>query len=136
MRFLVDTNVISELAKPRPDAHVRRWASVGIEAAFMSSISIGEIIKGIERLAAGQRRSALEDWLNVLSTDAFKARVIPVDEVIAAEWGRLSAEVRRTLPCADSLLAATARVHGLAIVTRNVRDFADFRVSIVNPWLA
>jgi toxin FitB len=135
MRFLVDTNVISELAKPRPDARVRHWASIEIEAAFMSSISIGEIIKGIERLAPGKRRSVLEDWLNVLTTDAFKARVIPVDEVIAAEWGRLSVEVRRPLPCADSLLAATARVHGLTVATRNVRDFVDFRVSVMNPWL-
>lgn len=136
MRFLVDTNVISELAKPRPDSQVRRWASVGIEAAFVSSISIGEIVKGIERLTPGKRRSALEDWLRALSTDAFKARVIPVDEVIAAEWGRLCVEARRTPPCADSLLAATARVHDLAVATRNVRDFADFRVSVVNPWLA
>lgn len=134
--FLIDTNVISELAKPRSDAHVRRWASLELEDAFMSTVSVGEIIKGIDRLALGKRRTALEYWLRELSSGAFRARMLAVDEIIAAEWGRMSNEVRRTLSCADSLLAATARVHNLTVATRNERDFHDLGVRVVNPWLA
>jgi predicted nucleic acid-binding protein len=133
--YLIDTNVVSEMAKPRPDSRVRRWASVGIQTAFLSAITIGEIVKGIERLPPGKRRATLETWLGVLGSQAFRARVLPVDEIIAAEWGRLSAYAGRTLPCADALLAATARVHDLTIATRNERDFAALRVRVVNPWL-
>ncbi len=134
--YLVDTNVVSELAKPRPNSNVQRWASVEIGTAFISAMTIGEIIKGIERLAPGTRRATLEAWLGTLSSQAFKARLLPIDEIIGAEWGRLCVAARRTLPCADSLLAATARVHNLVVATRNERDFADFGVRVVNPWLA
>jgi len=132
--FLVDTNVVSELAKPRPDSQVQRWASVQMDTAFMSTVTIGEIIKGIERLPSGKRRSLLEFWLAAFTSSAFKARLISIDELVAAEWGRISATVRRTLPCADSLLAATARVHDLTVATRNERDFADLGVRVLNPW--
>ena len=131
--FLVDTNVVSELAKPRPDPHVQRWAS-GMDAAFMSTVTVGEIIKGIELLPRSKRRLLLELWLDALTSSAFKTRLIPVDEVVAAEWGRMSAALRRTLPCADSLLAATARVRDLTVATRNERDFIDLGVRVVNPW--
>jgi toxin FitB len=133
--FLVDTNVVSELAKPRPAPEVQRWASVRLDTSFMSTITVGEIIKGIERLSTGRRRTALEHWLSALSSTAFKARLLPVNEMVAAEWGRISVAARRTLPCADSLLAATARVHGLVVATRNERDFVKLGVRVVNPWL-
>lgn len=134
MKFLVDTNVISETTKPNPHARVLHWSSVRTDDLFISAMTIGEIVKGIERLSPGKRRINLHKWLGLLTSTAFKARVLPIDEVVAAEWGRLNLALRRTLPCADSLLAATARVHGLAIATRNVRDFADFGVRLVNPW--
>jgi hypothetical protein len=132
--FLIDTNVVSELAKPRPNLQVQRWASVRIDTAFMSSVTVGEIIKGIERLPSGKRRTALELWLTALTSRAFKARLLPVDDVVAAEWGRISAAARCTLPCADSLLAATARVHNLTVATRNERDFSELGVRVLNPW--
>lgn len=135
MMFLIDTNVVSELTKQRPHPLVKRWASVRIDAAFLSAITVGEIIKGIERLPEGVRRAALEHWLGALTSQAFKSRLLPVTEVVAAEWGRISAAARRTLPCADSLLAATARVHDLTVATRNERDFLDFGVRVINPWL-
>jgi hypothetical protein len=134
--FLIDTNVISEATKPRPDARVQRWSSVRAEETFISVMTVGEIVKGIERLPAGRRRENLHRWLDLLSSSAFKARILPVDEVVAAEWGRLNLALRRTLPCADSLLAATARVHDLSIATRNERDFAGLGVRLVNPWRA
>jgi predicted nucleic acid-binding protein len=134
--FLIDTNVVSELAKPRPALEVQRWASVRIDTSFMSTVTVGEIIKGIERLPSGKRRTGLEHWLNALSSTAFKARLLPVDELVGAEWGRICAGARRTLPCADSLLAATARVHRLTVATRNERDFAELGVPVFNPWRA
>ncbi len=133
--FLLDTNVISETTKPRPDPHVRQWSNVGLDKTFISAMTVGEIVKGVERLSPGKRRESLQRWLNLLTSTAFKARILPVDEVVAAEWGRLNLLLRCTLPCADSLLAATARVHNLTIATRNERDFADLRVRVVNPWL-
>lgn len=134
--FLLDTNVISELAKPRPDMRVQRWARAHLDSAFISSITVGEIISGIEKLAPGGRRGVLEEWLGALGSQVFRARLIPIDELIGAEWGRMSVHVRRTLPCADSLLAATARVRNLAVATRNERDFLDLGVRVLNPWLA
>lgn len=133
--FLIDTNVVSELAKPRPAPEVQRWASVRLDTSFISTMTVGEIIKGIENLSSGKRRTALEYWLRSLSSTAFKARLLPVNELVAAEWGRISVVARRTLPCADSLLAATARVHGLIVATRNERDFMQLGVPVVNPWL-
>jgi toxin FitB len=134
--FLLDTNVISEAAKPRPHPNVLRWSALGVESTFISVMTVGEIVKGIEALAPGKRRDNLHRWLTILTSTSFKARILPVDEVIGAEWGRLNLALRRTLPCADSLLAATARVHNLIIATRNVRDFASFGVRVLNPWLA
>lgn len=134
MMFLIDTNVVSELTKPRPNLQVQRWASIRIDAAFMSTVTVGEIVKGIERLPSGKRRAALEQWLSALTSRAFNARLLPIDEVVAAEWGRISAALRRTLPCADSLLAATARVHDLTVATRNERDFVELGARVLNPW--
>ena len=98
-------------------------------------MTVGEIVKGIERLSPGKRRTNLGRWLELLTSKSFQARVLAVDEVVAAEWGRLSVSTRRTLPCADSLLAATARVYNLTVATRNERDFADLGVRVLNPWL-
>jgi predicted nucleic acid-binding protein len=135
MTFLLDTNVISEMAKPRPDLRVQQWAKPQMDTAFISTITVGEIIKGIERLAPGKRRTTLEDWLLVLSSQVFRTRLIAIDELIGAEWGRICVSARRTLPCADSLLAATARVRNLTVATRNERDFVKLGVRVINPWL-
>ncbi len=134
--FLIDTNVISELGKPRPALEVQRWASAQIDTSFFSVMTVGEVIKGIDRLPPGKRRTALEHWLRTVTSSTLQARLLPVDAVVAAEWGKMSAALRRTLPCADSLMAATARVYSLVVATRNERHFSDLGVRVLNPWLA
>ena len=132
--FLIDTNVISETAKPRPNPRVQIWSSVRTDELYISVMTVGEIVKGIERLSPGKRRTNLSRWLTLLTSTEFNERVLPIDSVTAAEWGRLCVALRRTLPCADSLLAATARVHGLTIATRNVQDFVGLGVRVIDPW--
>lgn len=135
MSFLVDTNVLSELRKgDRADAEVRAWFS-GVEddAIFLSALTIGEIRRGIESIRLRDRATAtmLESWLGRLTTQ-YHERILGVGREIAEEWGRLS--VPDPLPVIDGLLAATAKVHGLTVATRNERDVARTGVPVVNPF--
>ena len=135
MTYLVDTNVFSELRKgDRCDPHVAGWfAGVDEEDLNLSVLVIGEIRRGIEtvrrRDVAGA--AALERWLARLVRD-HGDRLLPVDRAVAEEWGRLSA--LRPASVVDGLLAATARVHGLTLVTRNVRDVAWTGVACLDPF--
>ena len=135
MRFLVDTNVVSELRKDeRADGGVRDWfASVDGDDLALSVLVLGEIRLGILRL--GQRdaeaASRLGAWL-VLVERAYDGRVLAVDSNVVEEWARLN--VHRPLPVIDSLQAATARVHGLTLVTRNVADLEGVDVPLLNPF--
>jgi len=133
--YLVDTNVLSELRKGRRcDPGVAAWFS-GIPDAdlCLSVLVIGEIRRGIEaiRRRDGARAAALDQWLARLLRDHGE-RILPVDRQVAEEWGRLTAA--RAASVVDSLLAATARVHGLTLVTRNIRDVQWTGVSCVNPF--
>lgn len=104
------------------------WASV---------LSFGEIRKGIERLAASKRRTELEQWLNRELDEWFEERQLPITRAIAERWGVLNAKALdkgRPIPSIDGLIAATALEHDLALVTRNVKDFADLGVKTINPW--
>jgi predicted nucleic acid-binding protein len=133
--FLIDTNILSELRKgTRANANVRRWFD-GLDdhALYLSVLVSGEIRRGIESMRKRDSRAAaaLEAWLdNVIR--AYSDRVLPVDAAVADEWGRLDA--RGTLPVIDGLLAATARVHDLTLVTRNVRDVARTGVDLLDPF--
>jgi toxin FitB len=133
--FLIDTNVLSELRKgTRADANVRRWfEGVDENALFLSVLVTGEIRRGIEGIRKRDSRaaSALERWLDNLMR-AHADRVLPVDAATADEWGRLDAQ--GSLPVVDGLLAATARVHSLTLVTRNVRDVARTGVDLLDPF--
>ncbi|MGH9369037.1 MAG: type II toxin-antitoxin system VapC family toxin [Thermoanaerobaculia bacterium] len=135
MSYLVDTNVLSELRKGRRcDARVSRWfAAVSDEDVFLSALVVGEIRRGIERIRRRDGRSAraLDAWLRRLVA-SHRDRILPVDETVAEEWGRLS--VPDPVPVVDGLTAATARVHGLTLATRNVRDVARTGVPYVNPF--
>ena len=135
MRFLLDTNVISELRKrDRADVGVRRWFSATPDAdIFLSVLVLGEIRQGVERTRKRDAKTArhLEQWLRQLST-AYAGRVLIVDAAVADQWGALNA--RDPLTVVDGLLAATALVHGLSVVTRNTEDFARARVAVVNPF--
>jgi hypothetical protein len=133
--YLIDTNVISELRKGgRADARVLRWyESVADSDLYLSVLVLGEIRRGLERTRSRDTTQAavLERWLREVR-DAFGARVLPVSQAIAEEWGRMNA--LRPLPTVDSLLAATAKVHGLTLVTRNVADVADTGTECLNPF--
>jgi len=133
--FLIDTNVLSELRKgARADVNVRRWfEGIDENSIFLSVLVTGEIRCGIESIRKRDPRaaSALERWLdNVM--EAHSERVLPVDAATADEWGRLDA--RGSLPVVDGLLAATARVHDLTLVTRNVKDVIRTGVDMLDPF--
>ena len=135
MSFLVDTCALSELVKPRPSSDVCDWFDgTPPEALFVSVLTLGEIRKGVEKLESGRRRTQIVTWLEKALPAWFEDRVLPVDARVADEWGRLAARLSRPIPAIDSLIAATAIRHRLAIITRNESDFAATGVDIVNPW--
>lgn len=135
MRFLLDTNVVSELRRgARTNPNVAAWFDdQPADSLFLSALTIGEIREGIEMLRARDRRQAalLDRWLTGL-LQFFGDRVLYVDGDVADTWGRLRARYRP--PVMDALIAATARVHDLTIATRNVHDFAPLEVPMLNPW--
>jgi toxin FitB len=135
--FILDTMVVSERTKPRPNASVRAWLNTLEPASqFVSAISIGEISFGIRRMGSGRDKRRLEAWLSGELIPLFAGRILSVDVQVAERWGILRHEVGRSLSAADSLIGATALVHGLAVATRNERDFDDLGVRVINPWLA
>ena len=138
VRYLLDTNVVSELAKPSPSSRVMRWVESlsGLDLAI-SVLTIGELSLGVRSMRSGERRDRLAEWVETALPRQFLGRTLPVDDRVAIEWGRLSAEARnggRPLPVIDGLLLATAAVHNLAFVTRNEGDCAGRGVETVNPW--
>jgi predicted nucleic acid-binding protein len=137
VKFLVDTNVISELRKgSRCDPKVSTWfASVPAEGLYLSVLVVGEIRRGIKNIRRRDPKSArrLESWLKSL-VSAHEDRILPVDRRVAEEWGRMN--VPDPIPVLDGLMAATAKVNGLVLATRNVKDVARTRARTVNPFEA
>ena len=135
MSYLIDTNVISELRKgERANPGVVSWfAGLADEEVFLSALTLGEIRRGIEsiRRRDSVAASALESWLGRIA-DAHRDRIVAVDRAIAEEWGRINAP--DPLPVVDGLLAATAKVAGLTLATRNTADVARSGVSFFNPF--
>ncbi|HLH77136.1 MAG TPA: type II toxin-antitoxin system VapC family toxin [Candidatus Binataceae bacterium] len=135
--YLIDTNVISEVGKgQRCNPRVAAWyQQVGDEELFLSVLVVGEIRQGIERLRlrSARRADRLEQWLEEL-LHSFADRILPVDEEVAQNWGRLNA--RDSLPVVDALLAATAQTHGLVVATRNLKDIERSGVRCINPFAA
>ncbi|GIJ29427.1 twitching motility protein PilT [Micromonospora qiuiae] len=133
--YLLDTNVVSELRKARPDPAVLAWHEAHRHApAYLSTLTVGEIRAGIERLRpkAADRAVALEQWLDTLVT-GYGDRILPVSVEVAQQWGRLNVPTHRP-PAVDGLLAATAIVHRLTLATRNVADVAATGVALANPF--
>ena len=139
MSYLLDTCVVSELSRPRPNAGVVAWMSEADTASLhLSAITIGELRRGALRLPAGKRRTSLSDWSERLRR-SFSGRVLPIDEPAALRWAEIAARAEhsgRPGSFADGLIAATALERGLTLVTRHVTDFEPFGVSLLNLWTA
>ena len=137
MTFLIDTNIISEVRKgDRCDPAVAAWWNgVAEDHLWLSPLVLGEIRKGAElaRRRDPQRAQALEAWLSEVIS-GFGSRVLPVDTAVAEQWGRMNAI--RPVPVVDALLAATAKINGLTLVTRNIADVAGLDVDVLNPFAA
>ncbi|MBX5200223.1 type II toxin-antitoxin system VapC family toxin [Rhizobium sp. NZLR1] len=139
MRLLLDTNVLSEVTKPKPDAHVLQWLDrLDEDRSFISIVSVAEIRRGVALMDEGRKRDALAEWLARDLTQRFEHRIIPVDESVALAWGDLMGHAKRSgrgLPSMDGLIAATAVAHDLTLATRNSKDFDGLGIELINPWI-
>jgi toxin FitB len=138
VNFLLDTNVLSEWAKLRPDTGVIAWlAEADEDRVFISVVTIAELRHGIERLPAGARRNRLDIWLSEQVPARFDARVLSIDVETADTWGRVVVRGQasgRPVGTMDAFIAATAERHDLTLVTRNVSDFDVLGIRLLNPW--
>lgn len=138
MTYLLDTNVVSEWVKPRPNPSVVAWlADVDEDRVFLSVVSLAEIRSGVEQMPGGPRRNRLASWLVEELPGRFEGRLLDIDRAVAHQWGMLIARSKRAgtnLSSMDGFLAATAAVHALTLVTRNRRDFERLDVRTLDPW--
>jgi predicted nucleic acid-binding protein len=136
--FLLDTCVVSEATRARASTKVVGWLDArGIDNLFISVVTVAELEQGIAHLGDGARARKVETWLAESVLPQFESRLLDVDIRVARRWGRLLGSARRKgkpFPVVDAILAATAIEHDLALVTRNVADFRDFDLRIINPW--
>jgi len=138
VNYLVDTNVFSELVKPRPHAGVVSWIREHEQELYVSTITIGELRRGIENLPAGKKRTHLQQWLSGICR-RMDGRILSFNTSTAHVWGQLVAGWEKngvSVPSLDSQLAATAHRHGLIMATRNVSDFQYTGIKVFNPFAA
>lgn len=134
MTYLVDANVLTEATRPDPDPRVLQWLARHEQEIAVDPVILGEILFGILQLPPGKRRSRLEQWFEA---GVGAIHCLPWDSATGLRWARLLADLRargRSMPIKDSLIAATALTHGLAVVTRNRRDFANADVEVIDPF--
>jgi predicted nucleic acid-binding protein len=138
VNFLLDTNVVSEWTKPRPNGGVVSWlAEADEDRIFISVVTLAELSYGVERMAIGNRRRRLEEWLRGELPLRFEGRVISIDRAVADAWGQVVAQreaVGRPIGAMDALIAATVKVHDFILVTRNASDFETTVRAVMNPW--
>jgi toxin FitB len=138
VRVLLDTNVLSELVRPKADRRLLTWIdSIDEDETFVSVVTIAEIRSGVASLPSGRRRDALDSWLRFELLDRYRDRILTVTVEIADQWGELAARAKqsgRSLGVMDGFLAATAKAKGLVVATRNTRDFAPIGIACFNPW--
>lgn len=138
--WLLDTNILSELRRPKPDAKVVAFvAAQSLDRLYVSAVTLAEIRFGIELVADANRRADLQDWLTHTVRPMFDQRVLPVSEDVMFKWRLLVEEGRKaghTFSQPDLIIAATALCHGLTVVTRDVAEFERARVPVLNPWVA
>jgi len=139
VRLLLDTNVLSEVTKPRPEGRVLEWLDgLDEDRTLISVVSIAEIRRGVALMDNGRKRDALVEWLARDLPQRFERRVIPVDERVALAWGDLMGDAKRSgrgMSSMDGLIAATAIAHDLALATRNTKDFEGFGIELIDPWV-
>jgi tRNA(fMet)-specific endonuclease VapC len=139
MKALLDTCVISEFIAKQPNPRVVEFLdALDADDAYLSVITIGEVIKGIEKLPNSRRKTELRDWLQDDLLARFQGKILPLDTDVIVEWGMLTARTEiagKVMPAVDSLIAATAIANNMTLVTRNVSDFEAAGIEIVNPWI-
>jgi len=140
VKFLLDTNVVAEWVKPQPDPSVVSWLDeIDEDRVFLSVASLAEIRRGIEAMAPGRRRDRLATWLADELPARFEDRVLDVDEPVAHGWGIVMVRSQKagvSIGTMDAFFAATAQVHGLTLVTRDVGDFKAAGIELFDPWHA
>ena len=139
MSYLIDTCCISELVKKKPNPNVLKWFAGQDEfSMYLSVITFGELRKGIEKLPESKKKKELNQWVKEDLNHRFKNRVININMEEVNRWGKILATAEKNgkaLPAIDSLIAATAQVHGLSVVTRNTQDMEGSGVEVINPWI-
>lgn len=137
LNYLLDTNAVSEWVKPRPNPGLIRWMeSADEDRIFLSVVTLAELTYGVERMPAGARRTRLEHWLQLELPLRFEGRTLPVDETIATAWGKTLSRaeaIGRPIGIMDAFLSATAEVHRLTLIIRNVSHFPQLK-TLLNPW--
>jgi predicted nucleic acid-binding protein len=137
--YLLDTNIPSEFSRDRPEPRVVQWLKAQpVSMLFLSAVTIGEIRRGLIVLPQSKRRTELESWFHTDLLVWFRGRILPVTDSIADRWGVLDGQCQlkgMPLNTADGMIAATALEHDLAVVTRNIKDFAGLGVEVFNPWV-
>ena len=138
MSYLIDTCCISELVKKKPNPNVVRWFADRDEfSMYLSVITFGELRKGIEKLPDSKKKKELSRWVKEDLSQRFKNRVLSIHMNEVNRWGEILAAAEqkgKPLPAIDSLIAATAQVHDLSVVTRNTQDMEGSGVEVINPW--
>jgi len=136
VKYLLDTNIISETQKPHCNSKVKAFIdNIAGEDLYICSITIGEICYGIEKLPAGKKKHELAVWLYSKLSEWFDGRVISIDTDVMTEWGKIRANSDRTMPVIDLMIAAAAITHHMTLVTRNTGDFTGIKgLMLINPW--
>ncbi len=137
MSFLLDTCVVSLLRQPVPESVEKWFVSKDDDLFYISVVTVAEIEDGIARLSSSRKKRELQEWFYGDFQDNFSDRCLPIDEPVAHAWGQLNAKLTakgKTIGVQDLYIAATAMVHGLAVVTHNDKDFLSTDIAVVNPW--
>lgn len=134
-RYLFDTNILSETTRKKPNPDVVKWLkTVPISSSYISVLTIGELRKGIDKVADPKKKINLLSWLEQKVLTQFNDQILNINVEVADRWGRMCAEVNQPLPGIDSLLAATALHFDMTLVTRNLKDFNIPSLQVFNPW--
>ena len=138
MSFLLDTNIVRETIKPRPDGRVISWlGDQNPDDLYLASMTIGELVRGVRKLEKAAPRRVYERWIEEDLSKQFDGRILPFDQGAAIIWGEIMGDgdrTGRTRPAADAQIAAVARRHNLTLATRNLKDFGSMKVKLFDPW--